>query len=347
MQIGYQGYSPDLSHPADRRRIGYWSTERNIPLFLNSSTKLDFMVFTSRSDMEYVVKHKGGYKVLDLIDGYTAFDSDISDIGRGLAKNLTGQTSGRPRRYSSSVKRACQSVDLVICSSLEQAEQISVYNKNVTVILDSHHEFLQPEGNTYAIDPERSSIFWEGQTATLRALDQISASLIETYDQHNFSLELVTDQKHKLLMNRYLSVKSEKQIPKINRFFGDVIKLHSWSKEAVIEIAKRSTLGIVPVNMKSSIQKLKPENRILILWQLGLPCLASDTPSHRRLAREINLNFICRSPNEWSEKLLLYLTDPQIRENQVIEGKKYLAKFHNKEIILDKWDRVFRLDSNL
>jgi hypothetical protein len=112
----------------------------------------------------------------------------------------------------------------------------------------------------------------------------------------------------------------------------------------VIEIAKESTLGIVPVDMKSNIQRLKPENRILILWLLGLPCLASDTPSHRRIANEIKLDFICRNPDEWREKLFLYLTDPQIRETQVLAGKRYLANFHNQEIILSKWDAVFDLD---
>jgi hypothetical protein len=111
-----------------------------------------------------------------------------------------------------------------------------------------------------------------------------------------------------------------------------------------IEIAKRSALGIVPVNMNSAIQRLKPENRIMIMWTLGLPCLASDTPSHRRLAKQTKLDFICRSPYEWKQKLSLYLTDPIVRDNQLAVGKRYLLEFHNKEIILNKWDKIFGLD---
>ncbi len=344
MRIGYQGYSHDLSHPADRRRIGFWSKERNIPLVLDSSRELDFMVFTSRSDMENVVKYEGGYKILDLIDGYSTFDSQISDIGRGFVKNLTGQISGRPRRYSKNVQRACQYVDMVICSSKEQAELISAYNSNVRVILDSHHEFLQPNKSMNPLHSDQNSIFWEGQTATLHALHQISTPLIEIYKEQNFRLELVTDKKHKLLMNRYISTKSDNQIPNLKRYLGDAVSLHTWSKELVIEIAKRSTLGIVPVNMNSAIQRLKPENRIMIMWTLGLPCLASDTPSHRRLAKQTQLDFICRSPYEWKQKLSLYLTDPIVRENQLAVGKRYLLEFHNKEIILNKWDKIFGLD---
>lgn len=343
MQIGYQGYSSDLSHPADRRRMGFWSKERNIPLLQDLSKTLDFMVFTSKSDMEFVVKYKGGYKVLDLIDGYITSDGAILDIGRGYAKNLFGQTSGTPRRYSSSVQRACRNVDLVICSSPEQAELVSVHNKNVIVILDSHHEFLNAIENENSNNCVEDAIFWEGQTATLHALNQISDSLIKVKDQKKFCLNLVTDENHKLLMNKYFTIRSGQRIPTLTRAFGESIKLHPWSKEAVIEIAKKSTLGIVPVDMRRNIQRLKPENRILILWLLGLPCLASDTPSHRRIANEINLDFICKNPDEWREKLFLYLTDAEVRKNQVLAGKRYLADFHSREIILSKWDAVFDL----
>jgi len=291
--------------------------------------------------MEYVVRYRGGYKVLDLVDGYTAVDSNISDVARGFAKNFMGQTTGKPRRYSESVQRACKSVDMVICSSEEQAELVSIYNPNVSVILDSHHEFLQPSINISSTHPNRSSIFWEGQTATLRSLDQISRPLREAYTQHHFRLNLVTDKRHKLLMNRGLSIKSEIQIPKLKKIFVKELMIYPWSREIVIEIANKSTLGIIPVNMRSGIQKLKPENRILIMWQLGLPCLASNTPSHSRLANQTKLDFICRTPQEWSQKISEYLLDPQIRANQVIEGKKYLSKFHNEKIILKKWDKIF------
>ena len=52
---------------------------------------------------------------------------------------------------------------------------VSFHNKNVKVILDSHHEFLNAIENENSNNCAEGAIFWEGQTATLHALNQINA----------------------------------------------------------------------------------------------------------------------------------------------------------------------------
>ena len=64
-------------------------------------------------------------------------------------------------------------------------------------------------------------------------------------------------------------------------------------------------LAIVPVELHDPYTVGKPENRLRIFWRLGLPVLASDTPSHRRAMNVACLSdqVLCCTADDWTEAL--------------------------------------------
>jgi hypothetical protein len=83
---------------------------------------------------------------------------------------------------------------------------------------------------------------------------------------------------------------------------------------------------------------LKPENKILGLWTLGLRVLFSDTQAYKRVAMEAGLESACIDHKGWKEALenhesLLSLESANL-------ANKYLSAFHTREILVQKWEEV-------
>jgi len=89
------------------------------------------------------------------------------------------------------------------------------------------------------------------------------------------------------------------------------------------------------------MQRLKPENRLLIMWRLGLPCLTSPSPAYIRVSRQAEVSAVCNSLEEWLMNFERLLNDPVFAYNEVIAGQNYLRENHNQAILLKKWDAAF------
>ena len=100
-------------------------------------------------------------------------------------------------------------------------------------------------------------------------------------------------------------------------------------------------MAVIPIDLSFPLQYLKPENRLLIMWRLGLPCLTSSSPAYMRVAVAANTDSICSSPEEWRVKMARILDMRDVAEENVNQGQNYLKEFHNTDLLLEQWDRVF------
>ena len=98
---------------------------------------------------------------------------------------------------------------------------------------------------------------------------------------------------------------------------------------------------MIPIDLTIPMQKLKPENRLLIMWRLGIPCLTSPSPSYMRVARKAGVTAFCLTPEIWLENFNRLLSDPVFAREEVLRGQAYLYEYHNREGLLVKWDQVF------
>lgn len=342
LRIGYSPISKTLSAPGDRRRLVFWANERGHQIVTDFSQRVDVVVATANTDFRSpFFRQKGVPIIFDLVDAYFSPRNHYEDFARGFAKWALGDISGFPRAYSRHIRDFCSMASAVICSSVEQAEVLRELNRNTHVILDSHEEipFRQPFSKL-GKKKARHELFWEGQPATLSGLNTISKSILCLAQSYELRLNIVTDDNYFKLLNRFFSDKSTNLLNRRLLESKCDINLTAWNLETLEQNAATSTAGIIPIDFSIPMNRFKPENRLLIMWRLGIPCLASPTPALVRVARESETTVICHDLSEWYESLVRLFEDPDWAIAQVLSGQEYLRLRHSPITLLSKWDAV-------
>ena len=340
LKIGYQPLSSTLTAAGDRRRLLFWAKNRGHDVITDLTQKVDVIVASENSDFQSpVFAQKRTPIIFDLVDAYLSPLNDYDDFARGLAKKLSGQVSGGVKPFSHHVRNFCLNAHGVICSSVEQASVIKQYNSNTHVILDSHDEIPMIEPKLVENIPlERARILWEGQPATIRGVSQISLVLFELSKMKILNFDFVTDEKYFQYLGRYFEKSTSRLLSKDLHPIIDHIQIVPWTPENLVSTAKEASIAMIPIDLSAPMQKLKPENRLLIMWRLGLPCLTSPSPAYSRVAGQAGVNVVCESPEVWLESFRHLLNDPISAREEVLRGQNYLRKNHTRAILLKKWD---------
>ena len=205
----------------------------------------------------------------------------------------------------------------------------------MSVILDSHEEFpmIEPE----LIRKESFPWLWEGMPYTLDAIRELKLAFEEIED---LGMNVVSDREFFRILGRYFPMSTEKLIGRCLNGHESRISLASWTQENLVRLAQDSSIAVLPIDMQDPIQVYKAENRLLIMWRLGLPCLVSPTLAYSRVMNSIGENLICNSTVEWLNKITLLRDSDGHRYEIVEKGQQYLRDFHSSEILLNKWDSL-------
>ena len=339
LRIHFSGHSSDYSHPADRRRVLYWTRARGHKLVGENSSP-DLVILSSRANFPYWLnKRRFSPIVVDLVDGYLGQTPIHIDYLRGLSKSLSRQLSGIPRKFTKTIQVACEIASAVICETPEQREGILEFNSNVYSILDFHEEFPFLESNL-----KESSlypiIFWEGLPYTSGGLNECADALFKAKLAHQARFVMVTDLYYKKYLGTFYEKSTLELVDSVSNNLGQSFEIKPWSLAEVAKSAKNSTIAILPIYRNSHLANLKAENRMLIMWRLGLPVLASPTPAYSRVMQAAGLSGLCHSREDWTMKIEHLLTDPQERKRNLFLGRQYIEKFHTKERLLEKWDNA-------
>ena len=340
LKIGYWPLSTALGAAGDRRRLVFWAKARGHSIVMDLSEKVDVIVVSEGADLKSnFFKDTNVPIVFDLVDAYLSPSNYIDDLMRGVAKRCSGQLSQGLNVFSEYVKEFCISSNAVICSSVEQERIVKQFQDNTHVILDSHEEFplLTPQKNFSAFTGPKK-ILWEGQSATIRGVREISLVLENLAKTKSISLEFITDEKYFLLMNKFLGLSTLKLLKKELSAMDAKITLKHWTVENLVTSAKSSSLSMIPLDLSVPMQNLKPENRLLIMWRLGLPCLASASPAYSRVSSQAGVDATSTQYEDWIEKFDRILRDPSYALEQVKRGQDYIRDHHNSSILLNKWD---------
>lgn len=344
LKIGYSSLSPSLSAAGDRRRLLFWASARGHSVTTDLSGRLDLIVASENSDFNSSIFYRKKIPIVfDLVDAYLSPTSPHEDFARGLAKKFSGQISGSIKPFSDHIKDFCRTSSAVICSSIEQEEIIRNYNFNTHVILDSHDEIplLNPKKYEGTSDSE-CGLLWEGQPATIRGVRLISASIYELSKTMNFDMKFITDEEYFQFLNRFFKRSTMKMLEKDLANVKDRVRIFSWSKENLVAAAQQSSIAMIPIDLSVPMQRLKPENRLLIMWRLGLPCLTSPSPAYIRVSNKAGTSAICSSPDEWLSQFTRLMCDPELAFEEAVRGQNYLSEHHSREILLNKWDTAIK-----
>jgi len=337
LKIGYFPLSDDLSAPGDRRRVVHWAKKRGHILKLNEVESVDIIIVSEVHTSAVKRRSKGIPVVLDLVDAYYLPDGVIVDYARMVLRFVQNRQIGRVQRFSSFTNSLVSEVDLVITSSPEQRSQVEYLNSNTLDILDFHEEFpmLSPVKNFQ--DLRNFQVMWEGTTHTLGALKGLNFSDFAGR-QLSFVAAIVVDPTTNLLPFNCLPVKTGWWNRGLLNNYCDKWHLIPWSIDSVIDTAKHSHFSLLPIRLHDPFQSLKPENRLLISWRLGLPAFVSRSRSHARIESTIGLPLTFLDVKGFSGVLANYLEYRSLFQEQVEVGQDYLRTFHSEEVLLRKWD---------
>ena len=311
-------------------------------MILDLTQKVDVIVASEKSDFNSkLFAQKGVPVVFDLVDAYLSPRNSLDDLARGIAKKISGEVTGGVKPFSHHIKNFCIRSNVVICSSIEQEAVIKPFNPVTHVILDSHDEipFTEPKiSNKPSLD--ENYILWEGQPATIRGVQQITSMLLQSAQERNLYFNFVTDEKYFQFLGKYLE-KDTLQL--LKRDLGPIInrmRIIPWTPDNLVNSAKQSVIAMIPIDLTIPMQNLKPENRLLIMWRLGIPCLTSPSPAYMRVARKAGVAAFCLTPEVWLESFQKLLRDPVFAREEVLRGQAYLHEHHNREGLLVKWDQA-------
>lgn len=347
VQVGYVPYSADLKHPGDRRRLASWAADKGIQLKIENPLDSDLLVLSNAANFGYWLKRARQPVILDLVDGYLGeYPSFIKDVTRNVVRSISRSSDLRWITYTNHLRSACRKSTAVIVASPEQRDVILKFNRNAHIILDDLSELDSPaldlphEIPSVQPDSPTQWIFWEGFGFTLKHFQSVSRDIDRFLKESDCGMYLVTNVEFSKWGGYIGKVKTRSLIDKWFPLSASNIEIVPWSLKNLKEYAHRSTFGIIPIDMEDRFAVLKPENKLLSMWQLGLPCLFSPIHSYRRVAIASKQESAMVSPSQWFTALQKIAYSPTIQINMKTAGREYVALNHSHEILVSKWEKV-------
>jgi hypothetical protein len=345
LSVGYVPYSADLQHPGDRRRLVTWAKSSATELKLEKPNESEILFLSSGANLSFWMKKAKQPVVIDLVDGYLGENPIfIKDFARNFVRSLKGRSSFRSITFSRELKKACRGAAAVVVASPEQAMDVEPYNSNVFVILDDHTELDSARILRFSktIHGEtHKSIFWEGFGYTLKHFKVISKELDLFLSQYNYKMSVITNSSF-ARWGGYIGKIQTKEL--FERWFPlshKSIEIIPWSIENVIKNALLCDFAIIPVDTKDKFANLKPENKLLSMWHLGLPTLFSNTEAYTRIADTVGLRELCVGRNDWFKALDKMAQN--VDTTDMHKEEDYILKFHTKDVLVSKWQNVLDL----
>jgi hypothetical protein len=340
-RIGYAGYSPEFTGPGDRRRFCAYAAEKGLAYERPRLDRpYDLVLLTHNGDIPGWIerKRRDGDRlkfVFELADSYFVHTGPMRRYLKGTARRLLGTDSRLSPDFLNTLIHACEAADAVICSTEEQRETIRRYNPKVFISFDYFADELGPPKAEYRREG-KLKVVWEGQSTTLPNLQAIRGPLNDLRDQ--IELHVVTD-------------------PVIHRFFGrfssypsmDVLAgiecekhFHRWDRATFSSRITACDLAVIPIDSSNEMARGKPENKLVLLWQLGMPVLPTATPAYSRAMSAAGVEMTCSTSADWGAQLERLL-DPERADLERVgqHCRAFAERAYSKQIFLNRFDQAF------
>lgn len=325
-KVAYIPLNTSLTAPGDRRRFAGLARYCGIEKFdVDKDPKgFDLVVATLGSDLTRIsaIRKANGALIFDMSDSYlNESTSNIRTQFRGIYNFARGKYSRPVLDFQSLLRESLSVADVVTCASDEQAASIQELNQQVFVIPDWLDEVEQPLPSR---PPHTGTLelLWEGQPDNLRHLHEIIPQLNKLALTSNFKISFVTNGRYRPFGGSPITLETQNLLRKA-RFEYQVME---WTISNLQEVAKRSDLAIIPIKENDPFAWSKPENKLLSFWRLGVPVLASATPSYSRVMTGLGVEGIVSEKSKWFEYLANYDSLSGVLATQVLAGREYASE---------------------
>ncbi len=338
-RIGYSPLTASLEGPGDRRRFVAYARARNLPFEIaDPNERYDIVVLSEAADLSLWPDYQHGQIVYDLIDSYLSVPRRYpNQFLRGPAWYFLGKHKKLRFDYLSSLRAMCRRADAIICSTQEQQNVIRQMCDNVHIILDLHKTVVRNVKKTYsAAVPPR--LVWEGLPSNLSQLAEIAPVISDLLEERSFELHVVTDATRDRLKGALGQVHSPKVLA---RHFSNAV-FHAWEEHSCSDIITSCDLALIPIDLGDPLARGKPENKLLLLWRMGMPVVVSATPAYSRaMANAGTPKLACASDSQWLSAIRRMLDDEDARRDAAARGRAHAETVHGSEVLLARWDNLF------
>jgi hypothetical protein len=342
LRVGYLPQSAALTAPSDRRRFVHYARARQIAFELaDPRERYDLVVLNQRADLSVWANYRPGDSriIYEANDSYILVPaSETKQALRGVFKFFSGQSRRLQLNYREAVADMCRRSDAVVCSTDEQRALIEPLCGNVHLILDFQDADVMARKSDYAARAE-FHVVWEGLASSGIPMRQMRDILEPLARLRPVVLHLVTDPVYYRYSNMFGRVDTAEQARRALATVAQV-HLHPWSAQTLSDVATAADLALIPIDMRNTFDRGKPENKLLLLWRMGVPTLASATPAYRRAMQCAGLDMACESQADWHAKLLRYAADEAARARAGELGLQVANGSYSSDEMLLRWDKV-------
>lgn len=348
MRVGIVPNSIDFSRPGDRRKFCYYCKIKNIKLEVAKfNNYYDILYLSGTTDMTLWPKYKNKNKysntkiIFDASDPYLS-EPLLNNIIRGLYYFISRKSKYYDISYAISFRRMIVNSDVIICASKEQKKELNKYGKKIFVIRDYFQDEIYNKKVNWNFKSKEINFFWEGQShANIRIFLLLRNILCKIRD-YKINLHVVTDKKYCFLGGKYLCLSTQSILNRIFKRSNVNVHFYEWNKKNLSTAAKNSDIGLIPIPNNRRLL-LKPENKMILMWSLGLPVIATRTKSHKRVMNSIKSDWLCDSINEWESKIMKLSLGKKERLKYINSIKNFLKNDYSTKSISNIWDKVISL----
>lgn len=345
LTVGYTSYSRTRSHPGDRLRFPHFAAVQGFPLLeAKPGGDYDLVVITQAADIAAWSRLPRGAGrprlIYDLIDSYlnVGFFNSPREIFRGVGKFVVGQSSSLVLDFRKATMAMCRRADAVVCSTPEQAAVLRQYNPCVSPILDFTSVMATDRKTNYAAgNPFR--IVWQGRGSNAHTLGVIAEPLRALASERPIEVHLVTELDYPTMLGHYGRQSTVREVRRLLR--GVPTFFHEWNEVMLGRVATACDLAVLPLPSSRFSNRMywhKPENRLCLFWRMGVPVIASATPSHVRTMRDAQQDNYCSTTSEWTERLLLLASEEKLRRLAGEGGRQWVEATWSDEQLLARWE---------
>jgi hypothetical protein len=280
--------------------------------------------------------------VFDLSDDLLS-DTPVRDRLRGLFYYLARRNSRLDLSYKRAVVRMIENSDVVLCGSEEQKATLDRLHPNVVVMRDFFLDDLSMRKSSLRLRrPGELNVLWEGLSHGNARIFEMLRRVLEGVDGFTVNAHVVTDPTYCRVAGSYVCQPTSQLLERI--FKGSGVRVHSyaWTAQTFSAIAASCDMAVIPVP-HDPIMRRKPENKLLLLWQVGLPVVTSDTPSYARVMRAVQQDFAASSPADWRRMIMELAGDEPLRERYMEAANRYLDSVCSERAIMGVWESVLPL----
>lgn len=350
-RVGCVPNSPDFKHPADRRRYIMYFNRYGIHYEVaDFATSYDAVYISISADLNLWSGYRAAQAALgksprvvfDLSDSYMTADP-VSDRLRAVYHYLSRRTQTLTLSYKETLRRMIAGSDVVLCGSEEQKATLAPLHQNVVVMRDYFGQDIRARKNSLDLaNKDELHLFWEGFSHGNLSIFRKLRDILRGCTQRRIHLHIVTDSTYCRLGTAHLCRPTYVVLEEVFAGSGIDFHLYDWNAATFSSIAAACDIALIPIPDDDPVMRNKPENKLLLLWSIGLPTITSPTPSYTRVMNSVGADdLICTTSDDWRRALLSFADSPQRRIQHMHAAGAYAQAHCSEDVLLEAWDRVF------